>query len=84
MLFRSPPAGRDRADERAEVGPVLEGRKDAPELVALGELGRTHDVEEAVAEDLLDGLAVVLAEGPDDPLADPPGQPGLRVKSATV
>ena len=33
-----PPGARDAADELAEVGPVLEGGEDAPELVALGEL----------------------------------------------
>jgi len=64
----------DAADELAEVGPVLESREDAPELVALRELGRLHDVEQAVAEDLLDGRRVVLAHDLDDPLADPPGE----------
>ena len=48
-------AAGDAAHEVAEVGPVLERREDAPELVALGELRRLHDVEQAVAEDLLDG-----------------------------
>ena len=51
----------DAADQLAEVGAVLEGAEDAPELLALGELGRGHDVEQAVAEDLLDGGGVELA-----------------------
>ena len=49
-----PARAGDAADQLAEVGPVLEGGEDPPELVALGELGRLHDVEQAVAEDLLD------------------------------
>ena len=68
------PRAGDAADELAEVGPVLEGVEDAPELVALGEFGRLHDVEQAVAEDLLDRLGVVFADDLDDPLADPPGE----------
>ena len=68
------PGAGDAADQLAEVGPVLEGREDAPELVALGELRRLHDVEQAVAEDLLDRRRVVLAQDPDDPLADPAGE----------
>ena len=69
----------DAADELAEVGPVLEGGEDAPELVALGELRGLHDVEQAVAEDLLDGVRVVLAQDLDDPVADP-----LRERSDAV
>ena len=68
------PGAGDAADELAEVGPVLEGAEDAAELVALGELGRLHHVEQAVAEDLLDGRRVVLADDLDDALADAPGE----------
>src|SRR3954451_22851234 len=64
------PAGPgDASDEVAEIGPVLEGGEDAPELVALGELGRLHHVEQAVREDLLDRGRVVVADDPDDALA---------------
>ena len=68
------PGAGDAADELAEVDPVLEGGEDAPELLALGELRRLHDVEQAVAEDLLDGVRVVLADDLDDALADAPGE----------
>ena len=64
----------DAPDELAEVGPVLEGREDLAELVALGELRGLHDVEQAVAEDLLDRRRVVLAQDPDDALADAAGR----------
>ena len=69
-----PPGAGDGTDELAEVGPVLERREDAPQLVALGELRRGHHVEEADAEDLLDGRCVVLAKGADDALADQRGR----------
>src|SRR5215218_4097097 len=42
------------AKQRTEVVPVLEHGKDAPELLALAELGRLHHVEEPVAEDVFD------------------------------
>ena len=71
------PGAGDAADELAEVGPVLEGAEDAAELLALGELGCLHDVEQAVAEDLLDRRGVVLADDLDDALADAPGE-GVR------
>ena len=70
---------RDAPDELAEVGAVLERREDLAELVALGELGRLHHVEEAVAEDLLDRGRVVFAEDAHDPLADAPRQSLDRV-----
>ena len=66
-----PTGPRDAADELAEVGPVLERREDLAELVALGELRGLHHVEQPVAEDLLDRGRVVVAQDPDDPLADP-------------
>ena len=66
-------------DELAEVGAVLERREDLPKLVALGELRRLHDVEQAVAEDLLDRRRVVLADDADDALADAPGESLDRV-----
>ena len=68
------PETGDAPDELAQVGPVLERREDLAELVALGELRGLHDVEQAVAEDLLDGGRVVVAEDADDPLADAPGE----------
>ena len=69
------PAGAgDAADQLAEVDPVLEGAEHAAELVALGEFRGLHDVEQAVAEDLLDGGRVVLADDLDDALADAPGE----------
>src|SRR6476646_3895601 len=64
----------DAADELAQVGTVLESVEDAAELVALGELGCFHHVEQAVAEDLLDRLGVVLADDLDDTVPDPPGE----------
>ena len=74
MKTRIRPALGDVADELAEVGPVLERREDPPQLVALGELGGVHDVEQAVAEDLLDRLGVVVLDDAHDPLADPAGE----------
>ena len=79
----------DVADELAEVGPVLEGREHAPELVALGELGRLHDVEQAVAEDLLDRRGVVLAQdrattrSPTRRASASSGSPSLEPRRAT-
>ena len=49
-----PPEPATACDQLAEVGPVLERTEDAPELLALGELGGRHHVEQAVAEELLD------------------------------
>jgi hypothetical protein len=60
----------DAADQLAEVRPVLQGREDLAQLVALGELGRLHDVEQPVGEDLLDRGRVVIAQDPDDPIPD--------------
>ena len=77
------PGPGDAADQLAEVGPVLERREDLAELVALGELRGLHDVEQAVAEDLLDGGRVVLAQDPDDPLADAPGERAGPASSAS-
>ena len=79
MKTRTSPARATALDEPAEVGPVLERREDPPKLVALGELRRLHHVEQPVAEDLLDRRGVELAERPDDPLADLPGERGGRV-----
>src|SRR5215213_1153733 len=58
------------ADEATEVRPVLERGEDAAQLLAVSELGRAHHIEEAVAEDLLDGGAVVVPEQPHDALPD--------------
>src|SRR6185312_10849898 len=60
----------DQADELAEIGPVLERREDAPQLLALGELGLVHDVEQAIAVNLVDGGPVRLAQRPGDPLGN--------------
>ena len=57
-------------DELAEVRPVFERGEDAPELVAVRELRGAHDVEQAVAEDLLDGGPIVVGQDARDPLAD--------------
>ena len=64
----------DAADELAEVGAVLERREDAAQLLAVGELRRGHDVEQAVAEHLLDRRGVELVQRPDDALADAAGR----------
>ena len=40
--------------------------------------GRAHHVEQAVAEDLLDGGPVVVVEEADDPLADAQRRAGVR------
>ena len=71
-----------------EVGAVLERREHAAELLALGELGGGHHVEQAVAEQLLDRGGVELLERAHDALADPaarasaPGSPGRARASA--
>ena len=36
----------------------------------MGELRRLHDVEQAIAEELLDGGPVVLAQAPGDPMGE--------------
>ena len=66
------PSAGDAADQLPEVASILEGGEDAPELVALRELWRRHDVEKAVAEDLLDGRRVVLADDLDGAFPDTP------------
>ena len=60
----------DAVDELGEVDAVLERREHAAELLALGELGRGHHVEQAVAEQLLDRVGVELLEAAHDALAD--------------
>ncbi len=70
MTTRDPPGTGDTADEFAQVGPVLEGREDLAQLVALREFRSFHHVEQAVREDLLDRRRVVVEQDPDDPLAD--------------
>src|SRR5206468_877970 len=66
----------DAADKVAEVGAVLEGGEDAAHLLALRELRRGQDVQEAVAEDLLDLLGVELAHRAEDPVHDAARDPG--------
>src|SRR5215212_252992 len=61
---------RDLIEELAEVRPALEGREDAAKLLAPLELGRFHDVQEAVAEHFLDDRRVVVANRGEDALAD--------------
>ena len=70
---------RDAPHELAQVGAVLERREDLAELVAVGELRGLHDVQEAVAEDLLDRGGVVFVEDAHDPLADAPREALDRV-----
>ena len=52
---------REPLHEVAEVDAVLEHPEDAAEVLRSRELGRVHDVEQALAEDVLDGGGVELA-----------------------
>ena len=69
----------DVLDELAEVLAVLQHREDTAELLRHGELGLRHDVEEAVAEELLDRRRVEVAEDVQGPGAGAPDQREDRV-----
>ena len=70
MKTRTVPAPATPLISSAEVGAVLERREHAAELLAVGELGRGHHVEQAVAEQLLDRRRRRTRGAPHDALAD--------------
>src|ERR1035437_510285 len=57
-------------DERTEVAPVLQGGEDLPDLLAAVELRSSHDVEKAIAAEIVDQGRVELAHRPHQPLSD--------------
>ena len=59
-------AGREPLHEVAQVDAVLEHVEDAAEPLGALELGLLHDVEQALAEDLLDRRGVELVHDPGD------------------
>ena len=74
----------DVLHQLAEVLAVLEGGEDPAQLLGRGELGLGHHVEEAVAEELLHGRRVEVAEEVQGPLARSPHEGEDRVVGRRV